>query len=91
MTTSRSGSILLFVCLLVFYQQVAVTAVANTRAAHPLQVDMGALCLDVAEASLQGTLLGEQRLQPGGNTQHLSNAGQQQQQAGLLFVYLTEY
>lgn len=57
-----------FCCCCFFYQQVAVTAEANTGAAHPLQVDVGALCLDVAEASLQGTLLGEQRLQPGENT-----------------------
>lgn len=64
------GAVFLF-CLC-FYQQVAVTAEANTGAAHPLQVHMGALCLHIAEASLQGALLGEQRLQPGGHTSIIS-------------------
>lgn len=48
-----------------FYQQVTVAAEADTGAAHPLQVNVRALGLDVAEASLQGALLGEQGLQPG--------------------------
>lgn len=84
-----------------FYQQVTVAAEANTRAAHPLQVDVGALGLDVAEASLQGALLGEQGLQPGwwrGSTpisslfapQANNNNKQDLSITGLLFVYLNK-
>lgn len=46
------------------YQQVAVTAETDSRALHPLEVNVGALGLHVPEAALQRALLGEQWLQP---------------------------
>lgn len=46
------------------YQQVTVTTKANTRAAHPLQVNVRVLSLYVPETALQRTLLGKQGLEP---------------------------
>lgn len=83
------------------YQEVTVAAKADAGAAHPLQVDVGALGFDIAEASLQGALLGEQVFQTGwgrGSTPvssplaPLANNNNKQDLSinGLVFVYLNK-
>lgn len=58
----------------VSYQQVAVAAEADTRAPHPLQVDVGAQRLHVPETALQRALLPEQRLQPESRKNNFQNS-----------------